>query len=924
MDYQGLIQSAGFKPSRFSPSDTWAGHLHFGAWLIKTCKPALFVELGTLAGDSYFVFCQAVRESCLATRAYAVGGWFREGHGGFFDRAGFEELNNYNQEHYGSFSKVIRATLDEAKDHFADRSIDLLHICSMHSYETVQHHFGKWLPKLTEAAVVVFHGTNGQGVNLGVRRFWLELCDRYPLHVEFLHSDGLGMVQLARGKGANRLEWLENASPDRHLISGYFTALGESTAQKLVLEQNLLQRDEVGAALELTLSAYEEQIAGFDQALSNIKGSWSWKVTALLRVCGNIYVKISTSAVRFRPLVALLPRLLRTVGEPRWWLELSEEVVTLLRASGWAGLRQFLACKRRQIEQFVDDYQEWIRQFDTLTDAQRRQIRHCIEGFAARPLLSVLMPVFNPPPQFLDEAIRSVREQLYPDWELCIADDASSDPAVRRVLERHREQDQRIKVIYRKENGHISRASNSALEIAEGDFVALLDHDDVLPEQALFWIADAVNAHPGAGLIYSDEDKIDETCRRYDPYFKCDFNYELLLAQNMICHLGVYRTQLVRELGGFRPGFEGAQDWDLALRAIERLAPDQIVHVPRVLYHWRAIAGSTALAGAGKDYALAAGRKALEEHLKRCGIAAQVLAASEAPAFSRIRFAVPSPRPLVSIIIPTRDRANLLEMCIDSILQRSSYPEYEIIVLDNCSKEGATMQLFERLPRDRVRIERYEVPFNYSALNNHGARIARGELLCLMNNDIEVHSPDWLEEMVSFAVRPDIGAVGARLWYPDGRLQHGGIILGIGGVAGHSHKYLPRGIPGYFGRMVLHQSFSAVTAACLLIRRVVFEKVSGLDEALGVAFNDVDFCLRVRKAGYRNVWTPYAEMQHHESASRGYEDTLFKQSRFVRERHLMEHRWGNALLADPAYNPNLSLVMEDFSLAWPPRIDLLA
>lgn len=565
------------------------------------------------------------------------------------------------------------------------------------------------------------------------------------------------------------------------------------------------------------------------------------------------------------------------------------------------------------------DYGEWVRRYGALSDATRAAMRANIDGWTQRPLISVVMPVYNAPVAFLAQAIESVQAQLYPHWELCIADDASSDPAVAALLRDASSADSRIKVDYRQENGHISRASNSALALASGEFIALFDHDDLLSEHALYWVAEALNRHPQAGLIYSDEDKVDEQNQRYDPYFKPQLNYELLLAQNMVCHLGVYRTALVRDLGGFRTGFEGGQDYDLTLRVVERLAPEQVIHIPHVLYHWRAIAGSTALDAGEKNYAADAGRRAVVEHLARVGLAAEVMGAPEAPALNRVRFACPTPQPLVSIIIPTKDRADLLGMCLDSLIARTTYTNYEVIIVDNGSVEPATQALFARLPADRFRVVRDDAPFNFSALNNNAARHAKGALFCLMNNDIEIQTPDWLEEMVSFAVRADVGCVGARLWYPDGRLQHGGCIVGLGGVAGHSHKYFPKGDPGYFRRAVLHQAFSAVTAACLLIRRDVFEQVDGLDEKLVIAFNDVDFCLRVRAAGYRNVWTPYAEMIHHESASRGEEDTPEKIARFANEIAYLKARWGDSLLQDPAYSLNLTLDIEDFSYAWPPR-----
>ncbi|NMG72315.1 hypothetical protein DNK49_12605 [Azoarcus communis] len=626
---------------------------------------------------------------------------------------------------------------------------------------------------------------------------------------------------------------------------------------------------------------------------------------------------------RLRKVVAhLWPVAVHAVCHPVWAFGACGRALRLMRAGGIGALRNRVLLRESVVSSRPEEhtYARWIESFDTLDDADRARMRRQIEAFAHKPLVSVLMPVYNPPADLLDAAIRSVRSQIYPHWELCVADDASTDPEVKAVLLRHSAEDERIRVTFRDRNGHISQASNTALEQVQGEFVALLDHDDLLAEHALFHVAAALDCNPDAGLIYSDEDKLDAEGQRYDPYFKCQYNIELMLAQNMICHLGVYRTALVRELGGFRTGFEGAQDYDLALRVIECLRPAQIVHIPRVLYHWRAIEGSTALDAGEKDYASSAGVRAVQSHLDRTGVRARVVPAPEVPVLNRVIFECPAPAPRVSILIPTRDRADLLEMCVRSLLERSTYANFEIIIIDNGSTEPETFALFEQLPSDRVRILRDEAPFNFSRLNNAGAAIAQGELLCLMNNDIEVLTPGWLEEMVSFATQPGVGCVGARLWYPDGRLQHGGVIIGLGGVAGHSHKYFPKGHPGYFHRAVLHQRLSAVTAACLVIRKAVYEQVGGLDESLAVAFNDVDFCLRVQAAGYRNVWTPYAEMNHHESASRGYEDNPEKQARFAGEVACIQARWGRSLLEDVAYSPNLTLATEDFAMAWPPRV----
>jgi GT2 family glycosyltransferase len=666
-------------------------------------------------------------------------------------------------------------------------------------------------------------------------------------------------------------------------------------------------------AAEATVQRLLQVVAERDAHITALYNSTSWRVSRPLRVVSALTQRLTRTARR-------LPAAIQRGGGVGATLSLAYQ---RYRRDGLAGLCAATALVVQPADTGRNDYAAWLRRYSMPDAPARQQMDLNITAFPLQPTISVIMPVYNSPLGFLDQAIRSVRQQRYPHWELCIADDASTDAALRALLERHRAEEPRIKLVYRDSNGHISAASNSALSLASGAYIALLDHDDLLDEQALYWMAEAINRHPDAGLLYSDEDKVDAHNTRFDPYFKSDLNYELFLAQNMVCHLGVYRTALVRELGGFRAGYEGAQDYDLALRVYEQLAPQQVVHVPRVLYHWRAISGSTALGAGEKNYAAAAGRKAVAGHLARTGTAAQVVPAPDAPGLNRVIFPCPSPEPLVSIIIPTRDRADLLGMCLDTLIDLTTYSNYEVIIVDNGSVEKKTEQLFARLPADRFRVIRDDTPFNFSALNNGGASAARGSLLCLMNNDIEILSPDWLQEMVSFATRADVGCVGARLWYPDGRLQHGGVVLGIGGVAGHAHKYLLRGHSGYFGRAILHQAYSAVTAACLLLRREVFEQVGGLDEQLAIAFNDVDFCLRVRDAGYRNVWTPYAEMVHHESASRGEEDNPEKIARFGREIAFVEARWGEQLRTDPAYNPNLTLVHEDYSLAWPPRVNPL-
>lgn len=591
----------------------------------------------------------------------------------------------------------------------------------------------------------------------------------------------------------------------------------------------------------------------------------------------------------------------------------------VFQREGLAGVSGRLASFHQQ----SSDYRQWVREFDTLTNEQRAVMRCRAERFPYQPLISIIMPTYNTEMPWLVAAIESVRKQLYPNWELCIADDCSTESHVRSILERFAREDRRIKLIFRAHNGHISAASNTALMLASGEYVTFLDHDDLLAEHALFWVADAIAQRPDAQLLYSDEDKIDMSGRRVDPYFKCEWNEDLFYSHNMLCHLSVYKSRLVHEVGGLREGYDGAQDYDLALRCLERIDPCKIVHIPRVLYHWRIHAGSTSSGASAKCYALEAGQRAINEHLQRSGSRGVVEPLYDVRMY-RVRYPLPELQPKVSLIIPSRNGVSFLKPCVESIHGKTTYQNYEILIVDNGSDDPGTLRYFESLKaHERVRIIRDARPFNFPALVNAAVELATGSLIGLVNNDIEVISPEWLSEMVSHALRPEVGAVGARLWYPNGTLQHGGILLGIRGVAGHAHKYLPRHRNGYFGRARLIQSFSAMTAACLVIRKEIFTKVGGFNEALPSSFNDVDFCLRVREAGYRNIYTPYAELYHHESATRGTDDSPEKQAQQSQEFDYMKRFWGHLLDHDPAYSPNLTLEHQDFSLAWPPRVQML-
>jgi len=561
-------------------------------------------------------------------------------------------------------------------------------------------------------------------------------------------------------------------------------------------------------------------------------------------------------------------------------------------------------------------YNDWVRWYDTFSQYDRQAINQRIKQMNYKPLISVIMPVYNSQEKWLRLAIESVYRQLYPNWELCIADDCSSQTHVREVLEEYQRKDSRIKVVFRSENGHISKASNSALDLAEGEFIALLDHDDELSEHALYLVVEELNRNKELDFIYSDQDKIDTNGERYDPYFKPDFNPDLLRSQNYVDHLSVFRTSIVRNLGGWRPEFDGSQDYDMVLRVVERTTPSRVRHIPYVLYHWRSVSGSIASDAGDKGYAASRSRQALAEHLRRLGIEAKITSNYPALSIHRVVYPLPAEPPLVSVIVPTKDGIEFLKPCIDGLLNKTDYPKFEVIVVNNCSEKPETHTFLTNVSTDsRIKVLDYnQPPFNYSRINNFAVREAAGDILVFLNNDVEVINRDWLREMVSHAIRPEIGAVGARLYYPDDTVQHAGVFLGYKGRAGHFYRYTPRYWMGHWARGVLTQNLTAVTAACMVIRRAVFDAVGGFDEEnFSITFNDVDLCLRIHQKGYRNLYTPFAELYHLESKTRGLLAIRSEEDYFV-------EKWKYLLESDPAYNPNITLESEDLSPAFPPRI----
>ena len=591
-----------------------------------------------------------------------------------------------------------------------------------------------------------------------------------------------------------------------------------------------------------------------------------------------------------------------------------QKVIKGVRYLKHYGVKEFFIRLQEKMESENVPYEPWYEHHKATEETLRRQ-RKQSAAWKGAPRVSIVVPLYCTNETFLREMIGSVQAQSYENWELCLADGSPKEEAVRleAVVRECAGEDTRICYRRLEKNLGIAGNTNEALKMADGDFVVLTDHDDLLSPEALYQCAKAVQKEPQTDVIYSDEDKVDMSGKKFfEPHFKSDYNIDLLCTMNYICHLFVVRKDVMERAGLFESCYDGAQDHDFILRCTEKA--EHIVHIPKVLYHWRCHAQSTSENPESKLYAFENGCKAVKAHYDRIGIPAEV---EQGPFYGMYRtHYLWKEQPLVSILIPNKDHVADLKKCMDSIEEKSTYRNFEFIIVENNSTEEETFAYYKEIEkRDNVRVLYYKEEFNYSRINNFGAKEANGEYVLLLNNDTEMIEPDSIKEMLDVCMRPDVGIVGAKLIFEDNTIQHAGVIIGFGGVAGHAFIGQDRDDNGYFSRIISVQDLSAVTAACLMVRRSVFDEVEGLNEEFKVAFNDIDFCLKVRKAGYLVVYNPYAQFYHYESKSRGQEDSADKVARFQQETGLFGERWGELLEnGDPYYNPNLTLDKADFSL----------
>lgn len=574
------------------------------------------------------------------------------------------------------------------------------------------------------------------------------------------------------------------------------------------------------------------------------------------------------------------------------------------------GPKEFWIRLHERFEPEEVPYGPWYEAYVPDEAELEKQRRH---HFEYSPLISVAVPAYRTPEKFLVQMMESLLAQTYGNWELCIANGSPEDSAMQKVLEEYTKKDSRIRVSELTENKGIAGNTNAALEMAQGEFVGLLDHDDLLAPNALYEIALALGKDRALDAVYTDEDKVTtELDEHFQPHLKPDFNLDLLRSNNYICHFFVVRRSIVQEVGGFRQEFDGAQDHDFIFRCIE--TAEKVGHIPEILYHWRTHKASTADNPASKMYAFDAGKRAIEAHLKRTGTEGIV---SHTPdlGFFRVKYPVQG-QPLVSVIIPNKDEKETLKACIDSIREKTEYPNYEIIIVENNSTTDEIFQYYKELSQDpRIRLLRWKKEFNYSAINNYGVRHANGEYLLFLNNDVTVITPGWIRELLGVCQRPEVGAAGVKLIYPDNTIQHAGCVIGLGGIAGHMFVDMPANRTGYLHKASILQDMSAVTAACMMMKRTAFEEAGGFTEKLSVAFNDVDLCLKVRKNHKLIVYDPYVQLYHMESKTRGAEDNKEKVRRFQEEIEYMRCQWIDILKkGDPYYNKNLSLTKWNYSL----------
>lgn len=891
-------------PLRLGPT-TELAHVPVAMFLVDVLRPKVLVQLGVSEGTLFCAYAQAVRYLELSTRCFALGDWSIS-HSEGDDSSHLSNLRAHHDPLYGNFSQLIQGSPSEAHTAFDNVAIDLLHIRASSPNDKLAEWLERWLPRMSDLGVVVLENINARSNAFNVWKVWKALSNVHP-HFEFRSQGGLGVVAVGKQIPEELVAIVKASDAHASLIREFFRQSGERIKAQLPANPEVENLNSRVTDLFLELQGKSLALEEKERAIKFLLADVEIADAEIERARAEIE-RARAEIMRLSPHEEQLNKILNS----RAWRWVSrygrvkgrylEPTYKLLRHPVGNGRR--LAQTVFRVPRPIDPYQAWL-EVNQWNARRENMLRRSLSKLDRPPLLSVVMPVYNPPVEFLNKAIQSVVDQVYQNWELCIADDASTDPAVSFTLQRWAQLDSRIRVETRNQNGNISLASNSAAELASGEYLVFLDQDDELTPDALGEVALYLAGKPETDVLYSDDDKIDSKGHRYSPQFKPDWSPELLLSYMYFSHLFVVRRGLFNDLGGMRVGFEGSQDYDLALQATEKT--HRVGHIPKVLYHWRALPNSTAASGDAKPQSFAAGLSAVQNAFERRNIEATVFQPDWAlkarcGIFSH-RF--PDEGPSVAIIIPTKNNLDLLRTCIDSI-EKTTYKNYEVVIVDNESYDPATLTYLETSPHRVLRIPTPD-GFNFSAINNRAVEQVSADYVMFLNNDTEVISPDWLSDMVGYMGMSGVGAVGARLLLPDGRIQHAGVVHGYyNRMVGPAFKLLNAADHGYLSYAKVTRNYSAVTAACMLTSKTLFQKLGGLDEeAFAIAYNDVDYCYRLIAAGYRVVYCPEAELTHHEGASRGFRDNPREAAGFLQ-------KYGDTI--DPYYNPNLSLEDERFAI----------
>jgi GT2 family glycosyltransferase len=875
------------QPRRLTDVESWHRHIPFAFFAVAMLEPRTIVELGTWKGDSYCAFCQAVQALGLPTRAYAVDTWQGDEHTGAYGSEALAELRAHHDPLYGSFSTLLPMTFDEAATRFADGSVDLLHVDGCHTYEAVSHDVETWLPKLSGRGVLLLHDTNVREGSFGVWRLWEELSARYP-GVAFAHGHGLGVLAVGEEVVPEFRDFVEAAAREP-VVTRFFSALGDRIAVPAQEQRARAAADEWLQAEQAARAAAERDA---EETLAAARAEARAEAAAAAAAAREERDRLAGERDRLglerdRVEAQLLAR--------------EADLASVARSASWRITAPLRAGKRKARRARHVLWRLRRRRLGVGPPTPTREPRPARQPpLHNRPLVTVVTPVFDTDPTWLARAVESVRRQTYPHWQLVLADDGSTSRPTLEYL-RSLAGDPAIDVLFAEANGGIAAATNRALAAAEGEFVAFLDHDDELHPDALFECVRVLNEKPETDAIYTDEDKLDRRGGHGEPFFKPDWSPELFRGVMYVGHLLVLRRSLVESVGGLDPAFDGVQDFELMLRVSERT--ERIEHVPRILYHWRKLPHSIADSLDAKDGISELQAAAVNRHLERSGASAFARPNPELPHRVMIHHK-PRPRwPRVTLIVPTKDAPEHLGRCLGSIFSRTTYPSFGVLLVDNGTTDPAALRIFERHP---VEVLPFDGPFNFSRVNNAGAHRAGGDFVLFLNNDTEVQTPEWIEALVTLAEQDGVGAVGPLLLYPNGRVQHAGVVLGLRGTADHIMRGFPATADGYAGSLSCTREVSAVTAACMLMRRPLFADLGGFDEHFSTHYQDVDLCLRVRRSGRRILYTPRAVLRHHEGATRGqHYDHL--------DRALLLDAWGDTIArGDPYYNASLSLSGADY------------